>query len=181
MIRNFIYIKDNFLSEKECDQVISYFNKLPSKSSERGNYDGVFIDDEKSPHLKSKELLFLKGRFQQTINDYASVYPELNFLDDFFLKEIRFKHWKADKFFDNWHSEQDSINPYRVLNFMIYLSTHDCGTQFFDGSVIKSEKGRLTIFPSYFTHTHRGMPCPEKKDRYMFGGYFNFFKKVLCQ
>ena len=26
---------------------------------------GVFIDDEKSPHLKSKELLFLKGRFQQ--------------------------------------------------------------------------------------------------------------------
>ena len=60
------------------------------------------------------------------------------------------------------------------INFMIYLSTHECGTKFFDGNYIKSKKGRLAIFPSYFTHTHRGMPCPEKKDRYMFGGYFNF-------
>ena len=77
-------------------------------------------------------------------------------------------------FFENWHSEHSIENSNRILNFMIYLSTHDCGTQFLDKRIIKSEKGRLAILPSYFTHTHRGMPCPEGKDRYMFGGYFNF-------
>ena len=55
---------------------------------------------------------------------------------------------------------------------MIYLSTHKCGTEFHDGLLILSHIGRLTIFPSYFTHTHRGQVCPEKKDRYLLGGYY---------
>ena len=81
-----------------------------------------------------------------------------NFVNSFSLREIRFKHWKPNKFFDNWHSEHGSETPNRILNFMIYLSTHECGTKFFDGNYIKSKKGRLAIFPSYFTHTHRGNP-----------------------
>ena len=173
MIRNFIHIEDNFLLENECDEIINYFSKLNLEYNEIGSYHGIFIN-QGSPHLDSPELLFLKGRFQKALNNYAYNYPELNFVNSFSLREIRFKHWKPNKFFDNWHSEHGSETPNRILNFMIYLSTHECGTKFFDGNYIKSKKGRLAIFPSYFTHTHRGMPCPEKKDRYMFGGYFNF-------
>jgi hypothetical protein len=175
MIRNFIYVQDSFLSETECDEVINFFKKLPLQYYEQGNYNGILLNDN-SPHLKDKKLFFLKNRFQNALNEYVKDYPELNYVDSFSLKEIRFKHWKKNKFFDFWHSEHSMNTPNRILNFMIYLSTHDCGTQFLDKRIIKSEKGRLVILPAYFTHTHRGMPCPEKKDRYMFGGYFNFDK-----
>tara|TARA_R100001086_G_C11690862_1_gene218501 strand:+ start:45 stop:578 length:534 start_codon:yes stop_codon:yes gene_type:complete len=175
MIRNFIYVQDGFLSETECDEVINFFKKLPLQYYEQGSYNGIFLNDD-SPYLRDRKLSFLKGRFQSALNKYVQDYPELNYVEPFSLKEIRFKHWKKNKFFDFWHSEHSSRFSNRILNFMIYLSTHDCGTEFLDKSVIKSEKGRLAMFPSYFTHTHRGMPCPEKKDRYMFGGYFNFDK-----
>ena len=42
---------------------------------------------------------------------------------------------------------------------------------------IMSVKGRATLFPAYFTHTHKGHICPEKKDRYIITGYVNFVRK----
>ena len=176
MLRNFIYIKDNFLSYKESDNIITFFKKIPNKEFYKdGKYEGVFLDDE-SPYLKDNKLSFLKGRFQNELDEYIKLYPEINFVYPFYLTEIRFKHWKKNNYFNIWHSEHSGQNPYRILNFMIYLSNHNCGTQFLDKRVIKSEKGKLVIMPSYFTHTHRGMPCPEKKDRYVLSGYFNFNK-----
>tara|TARA_Y100001973_G_C5193214_1_gene332357 strand:- start:2067 stop:2615 length:549 start_codon:yes stop_codon:yes gene_type:complete len=174
MLRNFIYAKENFLLAEECDEIIKFFKKIPEKIFYKfGNYEGVYLNDD-SDYLKDDKLSFLKDRFQTALNEYIKLYPELNFVKPFYLTEIRFKHWKANNFFDSWHSEHSEETPNRILNFMIYLSTHNCGTQFLDKRIIKSEKGKLVIMPSYFTHTHRGMPCPEKKDRYMIGGYFNF-------
>ena len=51
------------------------------------------------------------------------------------------------------------------------------GTEFFNNEVIQSELGKVVLFPAYFTHTHRGQVCPEKKDRYLLTGYLEFFKK----
>ena len=42
---------------------------------------------------------------------------------------------------------------------------------------IMSVKGRATLFPAYFTHTHKGHICPEKKDRYIITGYVNFVRR----
>ena len=181
MLRNFTYIKDKFLSETECNQVIKFFKTLPDDDKshtkefhKNGNYDGIFMSDD-SPYLKDDSLCFLKDKFENELHQYIKIYPELNYVNSFYLTEIRFKHWKNNNFFENWHSEHSKECSTRILNFMIYLSTHDCGTQFLDKRIIKSEKGRLAILPAYFTHTHRGMPCPESKDRYMLGGYFNFY------
>ena len=178
MLRNFIYIKDKFLLNEECDQLITFFKDIPDKRLFKvGNYEGVFLDDD-SPYLKDNKLSFLKNKFQGQLDEYVKLYPEITFVDSFFLTEIRFKHWKKNNYFNVWHSEHGEQNSHRILNFMIYLSEHNCGTEFLDKRVIKSEKGKLVIMPSYFTHTHRGMPCPEKKDRYMLSGYFNFKKKL---
>ena len=178
MLRNFIYIKNNFLLNKECDQLITFFKDIPNKKlSDEGNYEGVFLEDS-SPYLKNDKLSFLKDRFQDQLNEYIKIYPELNFVCPFYLTEIRFKHWKKNNYFNTWHSEHSAECSHRILNFMIYLSNHNCGTEFLDKRVIKSDKGKLVIMPSYFTHTHRGMPCPEKKDRYMLSGYFNFNDKI---
>ena len=91
---------------------------------------------------------------------------------------MRFKKFKGKKYFDKWHSENCIKYPNRVLNLMIYLSDHDCGTEFFNGEVIPSVTGNAVIFPSYFTHTHKGQPCPKGKTRYIITGYFNFISLV---
>jgi hypothetical protein len=115
------------------------------------------------------------------IKKYEKMYPEINLTKDkWALTELIFKHFKPGNFFSDWHSEVGLTRPSRVLNMMIYLSEHDCGTQFFNQDVIKSRIGRLTIFPSYFTHTHRGQICPDNKDRYILGGYYNFIDIVIC-
>ena len=63
-----------------------------------------------------------------------------------------------------WHSERtDPDTSLRHLVFMTYLNdVHDGGeTEFFYQDIsIKAEKGLTLIWPSDWTHTHRGIPSP---------------------
>ena len=171
MIRNFIYVLDSFLSREESTILINIYKNNNSYKSTRGNYQAVILDDD---ILKDNKLSFFNGRIQKVLNEYISLYPELKFVSPFSLTELRLKCWKPGDHFDNWHSEHSLESPHRILNFMIYLTNHNCGTEFLNKTKVLSKIGRLVIMPSYFTHTHRGMVCPEGKDRYILSGYFNF-------
>jgi hypothetical protein len=168
-MKNFIYIEDNFFDKKICQNIIEKYKNNTLKGETHTGYDYFF--------LKNDDMLLeeINKKLINSIKNYLNLYPEANLTKNTYtLQEIRFKHFKPGNFFSKWHSEVGYNSPNRVLNMMIYLSQHNCGTEFFDSSTIKSEIGRLTIFPSYFTHTHRGQVCPENKDRYIIGGYFNF-------
>ena len=67
----------------------------------------------------------------------------------------------------------DLTNEPRILSILVYLSNHNCGTEFYNGKVIKSVKGRALIFPAFWTHTHKGQPCPDNKYRYILSAYVN--------
>ena len=75
-----------------------------------------------------------------------------------------------------FHSEQSIEDP-RVLSILVYLSDHNCGTEFYNGFTIKSVKGRAMVFPPYWTHAHKGQPCPDKKFRYILSAYATFERK----
>jgi len=170
MIRDFIHIKNNFLNKEEAEEIIKLFINHTKKEYQNGNYLSFSFGD-KPEFLNHKKLDFLKGRIQNELNFYLTLYPEASI--PMKLMEQRFKHWKSGKHFEEWHCEVTNKETMsRVLNFMIYLSSHNCGTQFFDKKIILSETGKLVMFPSYFTHTHRGQVCPENKDRYILSGYF---------
>ena len=59
---------------------------------------------------------------------------------------------------------------------MFYLNTVEegGGTEFkyFD-HIEKGEKAKLVIWPSDFTHTHRGIPSPTE-EKYIFTGWYAF-------
>ena len=57
-----------------------------------------------------------------------------------------------------------------------YLSDHNCGTEFYNGCMVKSVKGRSLLFPPYWTHAHKGQPCPDNKERYILSAYGVFNK-----
>jgi len=168
----FIFYKDNVLSDNECDDIIKISNKSLTSLKNHHYREYEYCDIENTDLSLMKKIVLLSNNI---IKDYIKKYPELNLTgDQFALTSCRFKKFKKDKSFKNWHSEHCKEFPTRILNIMYYLSDHNCGTEFYNGSVIKSVKGRSIIFPSYFTHTHRGQVCPDKKTRYILTGYFNF-------
>ena len=169
-MNKFVYVKDNMLSKKDCDNIIKTCDKSLSKSKDYQCYE--YYD------IKIMNLWkFLVDKSNLIIKDYLSKFPELDLINDTFaLSNVRFKKFNKGKSFGDWHSEHCMDYPNRLLNIMYYLSDHNCGTEFYDGEVVKSKTGRAIVFPSYFTHTHKGQVCPDGKTRYILTGYFEFYK-----
>ena len=113
---------------------------------------------------------------------YCTYYQELNMTKDkWALTSLRFKKFKPGQAFYAWHSEHSGKYSTRVMVFQLYLTDHNCGTEFFSGETIYSDAGKAILFPAYFTHTHRGQVCPQNKTRYVITGYYNFISLVSKQ
>ena len=166
---NHICIIDNSLSQKECDSLIDkYSSKLTKSLKKPWNY---------SYHVLPYEDEILQKLVSKILPKYKTENPEINFTSDpWSLKNFRFKRFNPGDHYNEFHSEQ-SLNDPRVLSVLIYLSDHNCGTEFIDGRMVKSVKGRSLLFPPFWTHVHKGQPCPENKYRYILSAYATFDKK----
>lgn len=170
---NYFLTVENFLTTEECENIINYNNNLFTKAEED------YVGYEKVDLMFDNDLIKNVLKKLKTVIEYYKVkYKEVNYVGSHWqFTHLRLKKFNKNKNYDIWHSEHSVRNPHRILNLLIYLTEHNCGTKFFNGNVIKSEVGRLVIFPSYFTHTHRGEKCPDGKVRYILSGYFNFKEK----
>ena len=170
MNENFILTNDNVFSKSECDNIISLF---------KNNF--LFSDIQKYHYLNienKNDFPYLK-KLYDVLNLYKTRYPEIDSTSSFWnLDNLRLKCFKNGNSFSNWHSEHSFTASKRVLNLQLYLTDHNCGTEFFyNKKTILSKVGRVAIFPAYFTHTHRGQSCPLQKDRYILTAYVSFYKK----
>lgn len=88
-------------------------------------------------------------------------------------------HYKPNGGFKIWHKERQSSelpSAVRHLVWMTYLNDVTDGgeTEFLYQNVkIKAEKGLTLIWPSDWTHTHRGIVSPTQ-EKYIVTGYFSF-------
>ena len=157
------YIKDNALSVDECDELINTSkSSMGEKLSSPWNYS--FYD-----FPKENELLASVGT--KLVSEYVQLYPEINLtFNRWYLEPFRIKKFKPGEYYDDWHSEQ-GFNLPRIASVLVYLSDHNCGTEFCDNEIVYSKKGRAMIFPASWTHTHRGQPCPENKPRFIMSSY----------
>lgn len=81
--------------------------------------------------------------------------------------------------FYTWHHdfvgghEDSNWNP-RYFTFIWYLNDiHEDGyTEFIDGTKIQPETGKMIIFPSTWTYTHRGYP-PKSEIKYICTGWIH--------
>ncbi len=173
-MKNFVLIRDYILNKNECELIINHFNGR-TNLEKTNNINYAFFEEE--DYIKFN---FLKDKIIFLFNEYSTEYPQINYTKDkWFLNEFRFKHFKPNNYFKDWHSEHSLDNSKRLLCLQFYLSDHNCGTEFYDGFTVFSKLGRAVLFPAYFTHTHRGQLCPEYKDRYILGGYANFSNDII--
>jgi len=170
-MKNFVYIHDDFLSVKECKNIIKTYDRNLKSLGNPRNYE--FKDLEGTPFWTT-----ICDKLTVPLEEYKKQNREVDLTASFWgLSRLRLKKFLRDRCFNEFHSEHSITSPNRMLNVHIYLTTHNCGTEFYDGEVIKSEQGRLAIFPAYFTHTHRGQICPQKNVRYLVGGYVEFTER----
>ena len=177
---DFIYIEDNFFSKEESKNVINKFNNNLQKYKKEAEHLGYCYKDLFYANFILDNDFFKKftNNLSNSLQKYKKLYPEINLTESFWdLTSLRFKKFNKGKSFANFHSEQTFTYLSRVLSIQLYLTEHNCGTEFYRNNfVIKSEIGRLAIFPAYFTHTHKGQVCPDNKERFIITGYINFIK-----
>ena len=174
----FIYEIENALSKEDCEDLIERFIK--SEEKERATIEddvysrpvrkGTNVWIGKQTDLTEKII----DTFEKSLNEYGNyllngnhiTLPDANnmfgtkitFEQPFITqsKEGEYYHWHID---DMYKSNSD-IKIRRLFSCIIYLNTleEDQGgcTEFMCGKKVKPEQGKMLIFPSTWTYTHRG-------------------------
>lgn len=155
------------------DQLIAY-HKMNSEYKEPGlTYAGL---DKKVKN--SMDVVFFNNSHNSIVREY---FKEIsNFLSEYmnfykldgYLKtavggtNIQYYPAKEGGFF-NYHYERGSLeHSDRQIVFMTYLNDIEEGgeTEFYWQNIkMKPKKGLTVLWPSDFTHRHRGLPCDVEK------------------
>ena len=179
----FIGIYENSFDDAFCSGLISYFEKAPKEQLlNRQDFEGV----EKT--TKDDTMLFLdrNANTEEFLDTFDSVFWNVGYSmysNNFAILKKHARHivlehklqkTKPGEGYHAWHCESDNKNiSHRVLAWMVYLNNVEEGgeTEFlYQHLRIKPKKGTLLIWPTGFTHTHRGNP-PLIGDKYVLTGW----------
>ena len=176
-----------FIPTNICDNLISYFNN----NKHRTNRGKTNIDNVKKVDLDIKDSFDLHCKFdhnsitkeytnylQYCLEQYSQLYKSVNFINPFSLEDgtLNIQYYPIGGGYKDWHFERGSkSNKSRVLAFMTYLNdVEDGGTEFYYQNIrTPAKKGLTLIWPTDFTHTHRGQ-ISNTKEKYIITGWYAF-------
>ena len=130
------------------------------------------------PSLTSKAtaILFLnllQALLSKSVSSYMAKYSIKHALRTHTLHSIQYYKKKGGYF--KLHYERAGLqSTNRQLVYMLYCNTlKNGGTEFpFQNKILKAIKGTLFIWPSDFTHPHRGV-ISDEEEKYIVTGWFN--------
>ena len=175
-----------YIPETVCDNLIEYYqqNKHKAKDGEIGEGVNKNIKDSLDLALTVKDL-----QQNKILNEYATTllevlqlyqkkyhYVKTNALFDI-TENTSFQFYKPQQGFKKWHNERSNLNvSSRLLVFMTYLNTVEDGSTDFYYQKLSSpaKKGLTLIWPSDWTHTHKGQISNNEK--YIITGWFNYIQ-----
>ena len=184
MNENFLY--GEFIDTKVCDEIISFFEK--NKNLQIRN--DITNHSQDSFHKKSSQISFSKKDFfnifpnysiglEKVLKEYQKKYLYSSYGQNFYdIKEIiKVQKYEPNEGFYSWHYENTGYTEFknRHLVFMTFLnSVKDGGAEFlYQNKIIEAKKGYTIIWPSQWTHTHRGQISKNKK-KYVVTGWYNY-------
>ena len=186
----FVYIKDDALSKKECERIIKVFESNPLKHKEGITLSGTEHQSKKSTdwcksfaHEDCIDLLLEEKLVEHTRN-YHDFVKGINFVSSSWSLDpyYNIQRYEPKEGYFAWHHEHGMWDRFpknpairRILAWMIYLNdVPDGGTEFMDQEqTIEAKSGRIVIWPAYWTHTHRGQ-ISNTTIKYIATGWYNF-------
>jgi len=186
---NGIEVYPNAYSKEYCDAVIQSFERMSSMNKTYFQ-NGI--------HKNSDERIvfdWAAGGEQMFHNDFPlcihfyevlnKIYKEL-YLEKYEILKTFFQHTPKGmsvqktlphQGYHAWHTEvANNASSARVIAYTLYLNDVEEGgeTEFlYQGVKIKPETGKLALFPTSFTHPHRGNPI-YTGEKYIISGWFTF-------
>jgi hypothetical protein len=193
---DFIGLYEDVLTQEQCDSIINYFencnelNLTQSRQESEVGVDKTRKDDLTLFHefTKPHEIVLLTYPHLPLILDainycyslYSKEYDILNSVSSISNSPgLRIQKTKPGQGYHVWHYEQSTvINGARLLAWTIYLNDVEEGgeTEFlYQKRRIYPKRGSIVIWPSGFTHTHRGNP-PLSGDKYIATSWIQYTK-----
>jgi|LakMenE01Jun11ns_1017448.scaffolds.fasta_scaffold9526137_2 hypothetical protein len=176
-----------YIPEKLCDDIINYFNVNKHKTSlgklggGKVNFDkkksidlGINIDNFNYPFNEYQKYL------SQITKNFESKYDDVKDLDYYGLVEgYNIQYYEKNAGFKIWHCER-GCNLNRNLVFMTYLNdVKDGGTEFkYQKIITTAKKGLTLIWPTDWTHTHRGQ-ISKTSEKYIVTGWFGYLPEEI--
>ena len=183
---NFIRIYDNALTKKECDILISIFEKSKTSPGECWK-DGCKVEDplyKKCMEVKGLKFSnglsidnIIKSALDKYIIEYKNSFKSFQHLCEWKLDDgYSFQKYETeDDGFKKWHTEHGpGVSAYRMLVWMFYLNNAKSGTEFMHYPTVNAKEGRLVIWPSGFEYVHRGVP--NKGLKYIVTGWASYLE-----
>jgi hypothetical protein len=116
------------------------------------------------------------------LENYGQLYKYVN--QNFYFglnNNFNIQRYKKGGGFKSWHYERCSpAFSTRILVFMTYLNdVNDGGTEFYYQNIkTQAKKGLTLIWPTDFTHTHRGI-ISNTKEKYISTGWFTSHVEIV--
>ena len=182
----FIDIYDNTLSQKECDIIISQFEKSSALAEGMVSYNGITGLDHShkkcieipGQKFSNRDIIsnILNPYLQKCIFKYKKKYSALYWGSPWSLVDCYNvqKYETEDDGFKKWHCEHAPglECSERILAWMFYLNDAKSGTDFVYYPNIKAKRGRCVIWPAGWTHCHKG--TPNKGLKYIATGWVSY-------
>lgn len=192
LVGDHIAIFDNIVSDELCDEIIDWFEEFDAeilKSPEEMIKGSRLLRDGRGPNGQGsrKDISYFAnnessaewvGNVRSILNDcareYITEYPNLG---EYHLsnRDIKIQKTPPHGGYHVWHHEHSYDFHQRVLVWTLYLNDIPEGegeTEFlYQGYKCSPVKGRVCLFPSGYTHLHRGNP-PYSGDKYIATGWF---------
>lgn len=191
-MEDFIRVYDDAVSTEFCRGIIDYFEWCVANNKTWNRDVDAHIKKDQSATLNPLnfwEINFAHEHLSGYINEfndcfwnraYKSYCEEFSVLNNFSTHTIfTYKVQKTAPAggYHVWHTEADSPERARRIGaYILYLNDipHGGETEFlYQGVRLDAKAGRLCIFPSAYTHAHRGNP-PLKGNKYVMTGWIEF-------
>lgn len=179
-----------YIPENICDNIINHFNEQKKKQLTSTGLISNYGKNVINENIKdSEELLVSHNNFNYPFNEYRKYlqdcldkyiekYNQINTLEHFNINEdYNVQFYKKGGGFKIHHCEREGNKSClnRVLVFMTYLNdVDDGGTEFFHQKITSpAKKGLTVIWPTDWTHTHKGQ-VSKTKEKMIITGWYNF-------
>jgi hypothetical protein len=171
-----------YIPEDVCDDLINYA-KLNFNNFKNGCLGGGVVDKETKDSLDlpiykyDNEDIIVKYRqnLQKVLLLYEQKYDELKILMKYdIIENFNLQYYPPNGGFKKWHNER-SFNRNRNLVFMTFLNNvPDGGTLFkYQQIACPAKKGLTLIWPTDWTHTHKGQ-VSSKYEKYIITGWYGY-------
>jgi len=177
------FIETYQMKKDICNDIIDFFVKSEYKGIGTVGHHEVIPKIKNSLDLSISEKCFdypfdeYRKHLQDCLNQYIKKYSHLNDYAAFNVNSpynIQFYPPKGG--FHVFHNErQEPLHSDRVLVFMTYLNdVENGGTEFkYQNLITPAKKGTTLIWPTDFTHIHRGQ-ISDTNIKYIVTGWFSF-------